>query len=331
MIVGRYGCPRGDIRFVASILSIPCEDRYGTLTIAPLKLKDEILRAVVDTVAARARKQPTIVLFEDVHWADPTTLEVIDLLFGRLARIPLLIILTHRPEFQPRWSNYGNLTTIALPKLSKKQSTILVSDVSRGTALSHDLLEHILVKTDGVPLFVEEVTRAVLETGTPGLVALSVPQSGLAVPATLHASLMARLDRLGPIARDVAQKGSVIGREFSYELLEVIANLPKPQLQEALRLLINTGLLFTRGTALESVYSFKHALVQDAAYGTLLRSRRQNLHGLLGVALEEQFPEVAKARPELLAHHFTEAMQAERAVEYLEEGWPTGNSTVRHD
>ena len=124
----------------------------------------------------------------------------------------------------------------------------MVSGVSRGTALSHDLLEHILVKTDGVPLFVEEVTRAVLETGTPGLVALSIPQSGLAVPATLHASLMARLDQLGPIARDVAQKGSMIGREFSYELLEVIANLPKPQLQEALRLLINIGLLFTRGT-----------------------------------------------------------------------------------
>jgi DNA-binding response OmpR family regulator/class 3 adenylate cyclase/tetratricopeptide (TPR) repeat protein len=321
LIVGRYGRPRGDVRFIASILSVPWEEQYGALAISPQKFKDETLRTLADIVEAAARSQPTIMLFEDVHWADPTSLETVDRLIDRLARIPLLLIMTHRPEFQSRWSGHGNLTAVALPRLTKTQSARLASDVSRGRSLPPDLLEEILERTDGVPLFVEEVTKAALESvafedagkpyhDPPGVA------SGPTLPLTLHASLMARLDRQGSVVRDVAQTAAVIGREFGYPLLASTTDLPEPQLRQAMDRLVDAGLVFARGTPPEASYLFKHALVRDAAYGSLLRHRRQVLHRRIVATLEQHSPDVAQAQPALLAQHCTDAGLAEQAVAY---------------
>ena len=321
LIVGRYGRPREDVRFIASIFSVPWEEQYGALAISPQKFKDETLRALADIVEAAARSQPTVMLFEDVHWADPTSLETVDLLIDRLAGIPLLLVMTHRPEFQSRWSNHGHLTAVALPRLTKTQSACLVADVTRERSLPPDLLEEILEKTDGVPLFVEEVVKATLESvefqdaekrhqGPAG----ATPR--LTLPLTLHASLMARLDRQGPPVMDVAQTGAAIGREFGYALLASITDLPEPQLRQALDRLVGAGLVFARGTPPEASYLFKHALVRDAAYDSLLRHRRQGLHRGIVATLEQRFPEVVQAQPALLAQHCTDAGLAEEAVVY---------------
>jgi predicted ATPase len=293
---------------VSSILSIPCEEQYGALAFSPRKFKDETLRALADIVEAAARSQPTVMVFEDIHWADPTSLEMVDLLIDRLARIPLLLVMTHRPEFQSRWSHQGRLTAVTLPRLTKTQSARLVSDVTRGRPLPPDQLEEILEKTDGVPLFVEEVTKAALESteledagrrskGPAG----ATPR--LALPLTLHASLTARLDRQGPAVKDVAQTGAAIGREFGYALLASISDLPESHLRQALDRLVDAGLVFARGAPPEANYLFKHALVRDAAYGSMLRDRRQLLHRRIVAILEQRFPAAAAlAYTEAIAH-----------------------------
>jgi class 3 adenylate cyclase len=317
LMVGEYGRPREDLRFIAAMLSIPCEERYGAVAMTPQKFKDETLRALADTTIAIARRQPAVMLFEDIHWADPTTLETLDLLIHRLGNVPLLLVLTHRPEFVSRWPHYGHLTTLTLNKLTRSQSSAMVSRLSGGKALPADLLEQILAKTDGVPLFVEELTKSILEA--PDLKdagdrwEYAERAGALAIPLTLRDSLMARLDRFAPV-REVAQIGAAIGREFSWELIAAVAPHPRPELAQALAQLTASGLAFQRGTPPDAIYTFKHALVQDAAYDSLLRARRQELHSKIATAIEERWPHITATEPELLAHHYTEAKQPEKAI-----------------
>ena len=310
LIVTHYGCPPADVRFVAAILSIPCEQRYGALPMTPQKHKDETLRTLVDFVEAAARKQPSVMLFEDAHWADPTTLEVLDLLIDRVKKVPLLVVLTHRPEFQPRWSGQGHVGALNLSKLTRTQSTAMVSALAGGKALPGALLEQILTRTDGVPLFVEELTRSILESGelkeAGDHYEYGGPARAVTIPATLRDSLMARLDRFMPV-KEIAQIGATIGREFSYELIAAVAPILQAQLDASLVQLCKSGLAFRRGTPPDAVYTFKHALVQDAAYDSLLKSRRQELHAKIARVVEQRFPNAKTTEPEMLAHHLTEA------------------------
>ena len=317
LVVTHYSRPLTDVRFVASILSIPCEQRYGALPMTPQKQKDETLRTLVDISEAAARQQPSVMLFEDAHWADPTTLEVLDLLIDRVRRVPLLVVLTHRPEFQSRWSGQGHVGALNLSKLTRGQSAAMVSALAGGKALPDALLEQILARTDGVPLFVEELTKSVLESGELKDAGDHYDYAGSAravtIPATLRDSLMARLDRFTPV-REIAQIGAAIGREFSYELIAAVAPMPQAQLDDALAQLTASGLAFRRGTPPDAVYSFKHALVQDAAYDSLLKSRRQELHAKIARVIEASFPDIKTTEPEVLAHHLTEAGLIEAAI-----------------
>jgi class 3 adenylate cyclase len=317
LLVDHYDRPISDVRFIASMLSIPCEERYGKITMTPEKYKDETLRALVDLTEVSARKQPSVLLFEDAHWADPTTLEVLDLMIDRVKDTPLLIVLTHRPEFQNRWADHGHVTGLNLSKLTRAQSSAMVSRVTNGKALPPELLEQILNKTDGVPLFVEELTKSILESGELKEQADRYDYTGtshhVTIPATLRDSLMARLDRYAPV-KEIAQIGAAIGREFSYELISAVAPLSKTQLDDGLTQLADSGLAFRRGTPPDAVYTFKHALVQDAAYDSLLKSRRQELHARIAKVIAEHFPQTRDTEPEVLAHHLTAAGLNEAAI-----------------
>ena len=319
LIVGHYQRPLTDVRCIASMLSIPCDDRYGALSMTPQKRKDETIRALVDLTEAAARKQPSVMLFEDAHWADPTTLEVLDLLVDRVKSIPLLIVFAHRPEFRSRWSEHGHVAALNLSKLTRAQSGAIVGKLAGGKALPGHLLEQILTKTDGVPLFVEELTKSILESGELKETADRYECVGTAhtvtIPATLRDSLMARLDRFMAV-KEIAQIGAAIGREFSYELIAAVAPMSQPQLDSALAQLTDSGLAFRRGAPPEATYAFKHALVQDAAYDSLLKSRRQELHAKIAKMIEARFPQIKDAEPELLAHHFDAAGMLKQAVEY---------------
>jgi class 3 adenylate cyclase/predicted ATPase len=319
LIVKHYGRPVEDVRLIASLLSIPCEDRYGALSLTPQRQKDETLRALVDLTEAAARRAPSVLLYEDVHWADPTTLEVLDLLIDRVLRFPLLIVLTHRPEFHNRWSGHGHVTALNLSRLTRAQSSTLIRNLAGGKALPPDLLEQLLAKTDGVPLFVEELTKSVLESGELRDAGDRYEYSGatraITIPATLRDSLMARLDRYLPV-REIAQIGAAIGREFSYELISAVSPRSKPELDEALAQLTESGLAFRRREIPEAVYTFKHALVRDTAYDSLLQSRRQELHRKIARVIEQRLPASKDTEPELLAHHYTEAGMIQEAVGY---------------
>jgi class 3 adenylate cyclase/tetratricopeptide (TPR) repeat protein len=317
LIVGDHGRPVAEVRFVASILSLPCADRYGERPMTPQKFKDETLRTLVDLTEATSRKKPSVLLFEDAHWADPTTLEVLDLLVDRTRNVPLLMVLTHRPEFQSRWSGHGHVTALNLSKLTRTQSAAIISTLADRKALPAILLEQILTRTDGVPLFVEELTRSILESGELTKAGDRYEYAGSAraitIPATLRDSLMARLDRVMPV-KEIAQIGAAIGREFHYEMIAAVSPLPQMQLDDALARLTESGLAFRRGTPPDAAYIFKHALVQDAAYDSLLKSRRQELHAKIARVIEQRFPNTTATEPEVLAHHLTEAGLNEAAV-----------------
>jgi class 3 adenylate cyclase/predicted ATPase len=319
LMVGRYGRPVKDVRFVASLLSIPCEDRYGSLSMTPQRQKEETIRTLVDLTEAVARKQPTLLLFEDAHWADPTTLEVLDLLLARLNTISLLVVLSHRPGFTSRWFEHGHVTALNLSKLTRAQSSAVISKLAGNKSLPSNLVKEILDKTDGVPLFVEELTKSILESG-------KLEQAGdhyeyadlvdrIAIPATLRDALMGRLDRYQPV-REIAQIAAAIGREFSYELILAIAPRSRAELDEALSQLTDSGLAFRRGNIPNAVFTFKHALVRETAYDSLLKSRRQELHHKIARVIEERFPSIKDAEPELLAHHYTEGNMIREAVSY---------------
>jgi predicted ATPase len=236
LIVTQYARPLAHVRFVAAILSIPCEQRYGALPMTPQKHKDETLRTLVAITEAVARRQPSVMLFEDAHWADPSTLEVLDLLIDQMKSVPLLVVLTHRPEFQSRWSAQGHVGALTLSKLARAESAAMVLSIAGGKALPAALLEQILIRTDGVPLFVEEVTKFILESGELKNAGGDYQYGGSAhavtIPATLRDSLMARLDRFVPV-KEIAQVGAAIGREFSYELIAAVEPMPQVQLDDA--------------------------------------------------------------------------------------------------
>jgi len=302
----------------ASLLSIPTGERYPPLALSAAQQRRLTLAALLDQVEALARQKPALMLFEDVHWADATSLEVLDLTVERVRALPVLMLITFRPEYEAPWTGLSHVTSIVLDRLAPAEVETLAEHVA-GRPLPPEVRAQIVAKTDGVPLFVEELTKAVLEGGL--LVAgplgwrLGAPLPPFAIPATLQDSLAARLDRLAPV-KEIAQIGAAIGREFSYPLLRAVAGRDEPALRAALAQLEEAELLFRSGMPPDARYTFKHALVQDTAYETLLRSRRQILHRQIADALRGEFAAVAAAEPELVAHHLTQAGLDEPAIEW---------------
>jgi class 3 adenylate cyclase/pimeloyl-ACP methyl ester carboxylesterase len=303
---------------LAALLGIPLEERYPSQDLSPRQRKERTLEALLAHIEAITARQPVLLVFEDLHWIDPTSLELLGLLVGRVPNLPVLAVPTARPEFTPPWTAGAQATLLPLNRLRRHQAAALAQGVS-GKALPPELLDQIVARTDGVPLFVEELTRMVLEAGLLEDVGdryiLGEPLPSLAIPTTLQDSLMARLDRLGPV-KEVAQLAACLGREFTHEMLAAMAPQDEEKLRAALDRLVGSDLVLSDGEPPAATYSFRHALVQEAAYGSLLKSRRQELHGQIARTVEERFPDVAELRPEWLAHHYTEAGQAAPAVEH---------------
>ena len=310
---------------LAALLSLPTGERYPPLDLTPQKQKERTLRALVAQIEGLAARQPVLMLFEDAQWSDPTSLELYDLIIDRVPALRALLIITFRPEFTPPWIGRPHVTLRALNRLAPRQRAEMIAGITGGKALPEEIAAQIIDRTDGVPLFVEELTKAVVESGmltdagdryTASAVTGSGPgMTPLAIPASLQASLLARLDRLAPV-REVAQIGAALGRQFSHELIGAVARMPSAQLDDALAQLVGAELIYRRGTPPDAEYTFKHALVQDAAYDSLLRGRRQQLHARIAAALEGQFPEIVAAQPALLARHCAEAGLIEPAVAY---------------
>jgi class 3 adenylate cyclase len=308
-----------DIALIAELLAVPADGRYPALAASPQQKREMALAALLDELEGVAANSPILIVFEDIHWIDPTSLDLLDRTVARVADLPVLLIVTFRPELQPTWVGQPHVTMLPLTRLGRRDSAGIIRGVATGKALPDAVIEQVLARTDGVPLFIEEVTSTLLESGllreTTDSYVLDGPLPPLAVPMTLQASLVARLDRLGP-AMDVAQIGAAIGREFSYELVDAVASLAPVNLDAALERLTTSGLISRRGAPPIATYSFKHALVQDAAYATMLRSRRQPLHASIANVLIERFSAVAESHPEVVAHHFTEAGLASEAIGY---------------
>jgi class 3 adenylate cyclase/tetratricopeptide (TPR) repeat protein len=305
---------------IADLLSIPTGDRYPVVNLTPQKRKERTLAALVGQVEGLAAHQPVLIVFEDIHWIDPTSRELLDLIVDRVTTLPVLLIITFRPEFMPAWVGRPQVTLVSLPRLQNRMSTEMIAHVAGDKVLPKEIADQILARTDGVPLFMEELTKAVVESsmlteaGNRYMRAGSSPP--LVIPTTLHASLLARLDRLGP-AREVAQIGAALGRQFSHELISAAARLPQQRIDDALVQIVAAELIFRRGTPPNAEYIFKHALVQDTAYSTLLRSRRHEIHARIANTLETQFPHIVHGQPELLARHCAEAGMGDKAVAYI--------------
>jgi class 3 adenylate cyclase/predicted ATPase len=315
-LLARSFTPRQDTALLADMLSLPNDGRYPTLELDPQQRRQKTLDALTVLLEALAQAKPVLMVFEDVHWIDPTSLEAVGRMVDRLRTFGVLLIVTYRPEFEPPWVGRPYVTVLTLNRLGEREITAMIDRVTGNKALPENIRQDIIERTDGVPLFVEEMTKAVLEAESESeaqRTTAAVPSPALAVPASLHASLMARLDRLGP-AKDVAQIGAAIGREFSHALLSVVMHKPEADLRSALDRLIAAGLLFRQGVPPHATYLFKHALVQDAAYGTLLREPRRALHARIAETLEREFVDISEAQPELLARHCTEAGLAEKAA-----------------
>jgi class 3 adenylate cyclase/predicted ATPase len=308
--------PREDAALFADMLSLANDGRYPTLELAPQQRRQKTLQALTAQLEALSRSTSVLMIFEDVHWIDPTSLEALGRAVDRLRTLGVLLLVTCRPEFEPPWVGRPYVTALTLNRLAEREIAAMIDGVTGNKPLPASIRRDIIERTDGIPLFVEEMTKAVLEAENEGeaqRTAATVPSSALAVPASLHASLMARLDRLGP-AKEIAQIGAAVGREFSHTLLTAVARKPEAETTLALDRIIAAGLLFRQGTPPHATYLFKHALVQDAAYGTLLREPRRALHARIAETLENQFPEIAENQPELLARHWTEAGLIEKAA-----------------
>jgi TOMM system kinase/cyclase fusion protein len=306
-----------------ALLSLPVpEDKYPPLNLSPQRQRQKTFEAIVSMVLELAEQQPVLFILEDLHWTDPTTLEFIDLLIDQTPTTSVCILLTCRPEFQPSWSYRSYLTEMTINRLSHNQVEQMAQQVADGKRLPDEIVQQLVDKTDGVPLYLEEMTRAVLETGTLKEVngqyeLVAGPIASLSIPSTLQDSLMARLDRL-VTAKGVAQFASVMGRQFSYELLQAVSELDEATLQRELERLVEAELVYQRGIVPGATYIFKHALIQDIAYESLLRSTRQGYHRRIVEVLVEDFPEMAETQPELLAHHYSRGGNTEKAVEYLQ-------------
>jgi predicted ATPase len=303
-----------DVSLLADMLSLPNDGRYPALDVTPEQRRQKTSEALGSQIEALSRSNPVLMIFEDAHWADPTSLEVVSRIVDRLRNLRVLLIVTFRPEFDPPRIGRPYVTALTLNRLAQREIEAVIDNVIGNNLIPADIPRNIVERTDGIPLFVEEMTKAVLEAGSQEKVA-SFPSHALAVPTSLQASLMARLDRLGA-AKELAQVGAAIGREFPHALLSAVVSKPEPALVSALERLIAAGLLFRQGVPPHSTYLFKHALVQDAAYGTLLREPRRALHARIAETLEVQFAEIAENQPELLARHCTEAGQVEKAAAF---------------
>jgi class 3 adenylate cyclase/predicted ATPase len=315
-LLAQSSTPPQDAALFAEMLSLPNDGRYPALELAPHQRRQRTLEALTMQIEALARQSPVLMIFEDAHWTDPTSLEALGRSVDRIRALGVLLIVTYRPEFGPPWVGQPHVTTLTINRLGQREIAAMIDRVTGNKLLLASVRLDIVERTDGIPLFIEEMTKAVVEASGPDdaeSAVTSIPAPSLAVPASLHASLMARLDRLGS-AKEVAQIGAVIGREFSYALLAAAARTEERALQAALDSLTGAGLLFRQGTPPQATYLFKHGLVQDAAYGTLLRERRRRLHARIAEVLETQFPEIAESQPELLARHYTEAGTIERAA-----------------
>jgi class 3 adenylate cyclase len=309
---------REDAALMADMLSLQNDGRYPARELAPQQRRQQTIEALIAQIDAISRQRTVLMIFEDAHWADPTSLEVFGLLIDRIQTMRVLLFVTYRPEFAPAWIGRPQVTALTLNRLGQSEVGALIDRVVGNKVLPTHIRRDIVERADGIPLFVEEMTKAVLEAESEDAATrtiAAVPSPALAIPASLHASLMARLDRLGS-AKEAAQTAAVIGREFSRALLSAVSPLPEAELQVALDRLLEAELIYRRGMSPAAIYVFKHALVRDAAYGSLLRTMRQLLHARIGDALEAGFPETATAEPELLAQHFTAAGQVERAVSY---------------
>ncbi|MGA2842763.1 MAG: adenylate/guanylate cyclase domain-containing protein [Steroidobacteraceae bacterium] len=315
-LLAQTSTSKQDAALFAEMLSLPNDGRYPALELAPQQRRQRTLEALTAQLAGLARQQPVLMIVEDTHWIDPTSLEVFGRTVDRIKALSALLIVTFRPEFNAPWAGRSHVTSVALNRLGERETAAIITHLVGNKELPTDVMADIVERTDGIPLFVEEMTKAVLEAegeGEARRTAAGVPSPALAVPASLHASLMARLDRLGP-AKEVAQIGAAIGREFSHALLVAVMRKPEAELGSALDRLILAGLLFRQGVPPHATYLFKHALVQDAAYGTLLREPRRALHSRIADTIESQFAEIAERQPELLARHCTEAGLIEKAA-----------------
>ena len=307
------------VPLLTGLLSVPLEGRYPTLDLSPERQKQKTVELLLAMLLETAREQPVLFVMEDLHWADPSALDFLGLLVDQAPTSQLLAMFTFRPEFTPPWGSRAHVTQITLNRLPRRLATDMMARLAGGKNIPEEVVIQVATKSDGVPLFVEELTRMVLESGLLTEVEdgyeLNGPLPPLAIPSTLQDSLTARLDRLSSV-RESAQLGAVLGRGFSYELIQAVSPLDEPTLGSHLDQLVKAEFWYQRGLPPEAAYTFKHALIQDAAYESLLRSRRQQYHQEVVRVLEERFPETVETQPELLAHHFTEAGLTEQAVPY---------------
>ncbi len=305
-----------DVALLADLLLLPT-GRYGNVEHNPRRRREETFEALQQQLTALARKKPVLMIFEDLHWIDPTTQELLDLFVRRIDRMPVMLIATFRPDFVAAWADQPHVTMLTLNRLNRFDSEALVRQLAAQVkSLPSELIGEIVERGDGVPLFLEEVTKTVVEARPARRADSSTSRPSLSVPPTLHASLMARLDRIGPGAKEIAQIGATIGREFSYELAAKVAERPEVEIKETLGRLVEAGLIFQRGEPPQSSFLFKHGLLQDAAYSTLLRDRRRNLHASIADAIEDMFPEIVESQPEVVARHLTEAGLGRQAAVY---------------
>jgi predicted ATPase len=308
--------PAEEVGLLSELLSLP--SRYPLPPSTPQRRREKTFEGLLRQFEALARQKPVLMVFEDLHWIDPSSRELLDRTIERIASLPVLLVATFRPEFAPPWSGLPQVTALTLARLDRRTGTEMVAGIAGNRALSSETTAEIVERADGIPLFVEELTRAVVEAvsggqGAEKTFAAAVSPSA-AVPAVLHAPLMARLDRLGQTTKEVAQIAAAIGREFSWELLAQMAECREGKLSDALGRLGDAGLVFSRGVPPHATYLFKHALVRDAAYGSLLRRRREELHARIATVLEADVADRVAAEPELLARHLTEAGLLERGV-----------------
>ncbi|MDP2620459.1 MAG: adenylate/guanylate cyclase domain-containing protein, partial [Hyphomicrobiales bacterium] len=295
----------------AALLSLPAADRYGVLNLTPEQRRDRTIEAMIGQVLALSRQRPVLFMLEDAHWIDPSTETFVGEMMARVADAAVLMVISYRPVYAPPWRRHPHLLLIALNRLSRKQGIEIVR-AAGGHALADTVIDQIITRADGVPLYVEELTKSIIEVGK----SISDPEARDRIPATLQALLIARLDQLGE-AKETAQVGSVFGREFSFGLLTAVADLPADEIKVNLERLVQSELVFKRGAVPDAKYTFKHALFQDTAYETLLLRRRRQLHARIAEILERDFPEIMATEPETLAHHFSRAGNADKAVRYL--------------
>ncbi len=311
--------PDRDVALFAELLSVPTDGRHAPLSLSSQRRKELLLESFVSQLEGLAARQPVLMVLEDAHWIDPTSRELFDIVINRVRALPALLIMTYRPEFVPPWLGQSHVTALTLNRLGPRENAALVRQVAGGKDLPPRLLEQIITRTDGVPLFVEEMTKSVLESGMlreqHGTYVFDGSLPVVAVPSSLQASLTARLDRIAP-ARAVVQTSAALGREFGYAVLKAVTSLPDVELEPLLEQLVASELVHQRGDVPHAVYSFKHALVQDAAYETIPKSERPAIHGRIVEVLEQQFPDVVEHHPDVLAYHCTEAALAEKAIDF---------------